>query len=391
MALSVAALFAGIGGIESGLERHGFEADLFCEIDPHAKAVLEHQFGLPVHEDVRELKSVPEVDLLTAGFPCQDLSQAGRKSGIEGANSSLVEHVFRLCEQRKHPPESVLIENVSYMLRLDKGQAMKMLVSEFEGLGYRWAYRVVDARAFGMPQRRQRVLFLASRERDPGAVLFADDADDPSKGHDRVGDVDPQIAHGFYWTEGLRGLGWVRDAVPTIKGGSSVGIPSAPCVWIPETGEFGTPQLHDLERLQGFPAGWTKSADGVESGRRNSRYRLIGNAVCVPMAEWVGRRLTEPGAPVVEYDPIDQLKSWPKAAAGNSGEVFRVNVGMRPLEAPELDLRGFLQQPLKPLSERASRGFLSRAHRSSLRFPKGMLSALEQHADRIAEGAPKDV
>ena len=159
--LRVAGLFAGIGGIELGLERAGHRSELLCELDPGARRVLETHFpGVEISEDVTELDELPEVDLVAAGFPCQDLSQAGGKRGIGGAKSSVVEHLFRLLgtarELGRQPP-FVLIENVSYMLRLDRGGAMGFLVDELESLGYRWAYRVVDARAFGIPQRRQRV------------------------------------------------------------------------------------------------------------------------------------------------------------------------------------------------------------------------------------------
>lgn len=379
---TVAGLFAGIGGIELGLHKAGFRTEFLCEIDTHATAVLRHHFGLEVAPDVRAVRQLPNVDVVTAGFPCQDLSQAGRKEGIGGSRSSLVEHVFRLCSGT-NKPEWILIENVSYMLRLEKGRAMRRLVDAFEHLGYRWAYRVVDARSFGIPQRRQRVVFLAALTGDPRRVLFADDATDTSKVDDAIGPVDSSAAYGFYWTEGLRGLGWVKNAVPTIKGGSGLGIPSPPAVWLPDTGEVGTPQLLDLERLQGFEADWTKPADEVE-GRRNARWLLVGNAVCVPMSEWVGRRLMEPGDMVVESYKVEALRSWPIAAAGEAGRIEVFQASMRPVSSEKLDLRGFLTQPLRPLSERATLGFLKRAYRSKLRFADGFLKSLEDHRALMA-------
>lgn len=106
----------------------------------------------------------------------------------------------------------MVIENVRNMLALDSGTAMEYLVSEFERLGYTWAYRLVDSRFTGVPQRRQRVIFVASRTEDPCAVLFADDANERPES-DYRGD-----AFGFYWTEGNTGLGWAQDALPTLKG-----------------------------------------------------------------------------------------------------------------------------------------------------------------------------
>jgi DNA (cytosine-5)-methyltransferase 1 len=119
-----------------------------------------------------------DVDLLTAGFPCQDLSQAGTTAGIQGKRSGLIGHVFRLLNRRRVP--IVLLENVPFMLQLDKGSVMDRLTRAFEELGYRWAYRTVNSLAF-LPQRRERVFFVASRcDVDPATVLFADDVTPPS-------------------------------------------------------------------------------------------------------------------------------------------------------------------------------------------------------------------
>lgn len=140
----IAGLFAGIGGLERGLHRAGHETHLLCENDPAAAAVLATQFpATSLHEDIRTLAKLPAgTTLVAAGFPCQDLSQAGRTAGISGTRSGLVEEVFRLIEQHRTP--WVLLENVPFMLQLGGGRAMDVIASAFEKLGYRWAYRVVD-------------------------------------------------------------------------------------------------------------------------------------------------------------------------------------------------------------------------------------------------------
>ena len=385
--LRVAGLFAGIGGIELGLAGAGHNAVGLCEIEPSARRVLGEQFDVPaarLWNDVTALKRLPPVDLVSAGFPCQDLSQAGRKSGIGGSQSSLVEHVFRLLDSRQVP--QVLLENVSYMLRLDRGHAMAFLVQEFERRGYSWAYRVVDARSFGVPQRRQRVLFLATKDNtDPSSVLHADDAPD-SVFDDSIGKPEGGTWYGFYWTEGLRGLGWTKDAVPTVKGGSALGIPSAPAIWDPSSGFVGTPSIRDAERLQGFQADWTLPAEAA-GFKRGYRWRLVGNAVCVPMSEWIGRRLTNPGE---VHAPISGLSGnkWPNAARGGPGKLAEsVHVSMRVFEQ-QYSLSGFLQDPLTPLSARATRGFLSRAEKGRLRFPDGFLDSLRRHLQIVEMDQP---
>ena len=369
--LRVAGLFAGIGGIELGLHQAGHQSVLLCEIEPGAQAVLRARFpDIDLAGDVCGLESLPDVDLVAAGFPCQDLSQAGRTLGIAGSQSGLVGQVFRLLKSAN--PRWLLLENVPFMLQLDRGRAMRHLTSELGRLGFRWAYRVVDARSFGMPQRRQRVLLLASRDQDPRPVLFGDDMGEPVE-------RDPSgLACGFYWTEGIRGLGWAIDAVPTLKGGSTIGIPSPPAVWMPD-GLVGTPDLRDAERLQGFPSDWTAVDSPATRRRTGTRWKMVGNAVCIPVSQWVGDRLADPGA-------FDDAMShpltggrWPMAAWGEGERSYTVNVSLWPLRAPRPHLADFLDQPVRPLSIRAARGFLSRTDRSSLRFPDGFLDAVRLH------------
>src|SRR5262249_17246004 len=107
--LAAAGLFAGIGGFELGLPRPGHPPRLLCEIDPAAQAVLKHQFAKTlIVSDVTKTGELCEalpkdVQLLAAGFPCQDLSQAGSSEGIDGARSGLVSQVFKLLQRRPVP------------------------------------------------------------------------------------------------------------------------------------------------------------------------------------------------------------------------------------------------------------------------------------------------
>lgn len=210
--MRVAGLFAGIGGFEVGLESAGHTTTLLCDIDLAARRVLEARFDCRVDGDVRDVTLSARIDLVTAGFPCQDLSQAGRTNGLSGADSGTVRYLFRLLDKRRTP--WILIENVPFMLHLDRGHAISYLVGELERLGYDWAYRTIDARAFGLPQRRKRVFLLAARDHDPREVLLSGNKQPEEPWRRTNGE-----ACGFYWTEGNRGLGWAVDAVPPLKGG----------------------------------------------------------------------------------------------------------------------------------------------------------------------------
>lgn len=381
--MKVMGLFSGIGGFELAVTRLGAECVGLCDIDDAARAVLTKRFaGVPVYRDVAEVVSTNGADMLVAGFPCQDLSQAGGKLGIRGRRSRLVDHIFRIIERSPQRPEWVLLENVSYMLKLQRGQAMEYILHRAEELGYNWAYRVLDARCFGLPQRRERVVILMSRSHDPSMCLFPDIYVEPPV-DDRVGPVDQESVYGFYWTEGKRGLGWVKDAVPTIKGGSSLGIPSPPAVWVPASGVFGTPSINDAERMFGFPVGWTEPAYAV-SEREGVRWKLVGNTICVPMVDWVFRQIERPHGRAGESWPIPKGERLPRAAYSVGGVRFSVDVStwITPERHPALG--SFLNDPLKPLSLRAASGFHRRALEStSIRFADGFLEGLSSYISRI--------
>ncbi len=374
---TVAALFAGIGGIEMGLEKAGFHTEYLCEWWEPAQNVLRHHFpNVPLAGDVELVDALPPTSVVTAGFPCTDLSQAGRTAGIEGRHSGLVHKALALVAD--HDATWVLLENVRNMLPLHGGRAMAAITEELERMGFRWAYRVVDSRFTGVPQRRQRVILLASRSEDPRGILFADDAgvrDETLLADD---------AYGFYWTEGLRGLGWCRDGVPTLKGGSSLGIPSPPAVWIPgnRVGErFVTPGISTAEHLQGFPKGWTAPAVGRRRGE-GARWKLVGNAVTVGVSAWVGRRLLDPSAWDASLSArLPDGARWPTAAWGEGGRVWRVDVSLWPEQQPYEHLLDVMGDDCTPLSHRATAGFLGRLDRGNLRVPEQFRLDLKEHVE----------
>ncbi|GAA1016763.1 DNA cytosine methyltransferase [Streptomyces thermogriseus] len=382
--LTVAGLFAGIGGVELGLEAAGMQTKLFCEWWEPAQAVLQQRFpDVPLHDDIQTLPKLPDVDVVTAGFPCTDLSQAGRKAGIHGEASGMVKHLFKLLDDAS--PKWVVIENVRNMLWLDRGTAMEYLVGEFERLGYTWAYRLVDSRFTGVPQRRQRVILVASRTENPCSVLFADEAGERPESDYR------DDAFGFYWTEGNSGLGWAQDALPTLKGGSTLGIPSAPAIWVPgaEPGRaILTPHIEDAEALQGFPRGWTEPA--LEKAKAGVRWKLVGNAVTVGVSEWLGRRLVNPGTYEESgQELLVQGMRWPAAAWGNADQRWSVPVSLWPekheykhlLEVVDVDKAA-------PLSLRATAGFHGRLLRSRLHYPQAFSDALKLHVEQMSNPVP---
>lgn len=375
--LRVAGLFAGIGGLDLGLDEAGHKTVVLAEWDDAAQAVLREHFNTEFRSDVTEIKKLPKVDLITGGFPCQDISQAGQRNGLAGSRSSLVWEFFRLVEQSK--PEFFVLENVANLLRIDRGEAMRRLLTTIEGLGYRWTYRLIDTRGFAIPQRRQRVIVLASRgEVNPEDVLLVPG---PQPKHDDE-PLEPHVtkAYGFYWTEGRRGVGWTQNAVPTIKGGSGLGIPSPPAIYVTRRGFAGTPSVEDGERLQGFDPGWTNVEVDGRPVKLGTRWKMIGNAVSVPVSRWIGGQLSleshEPLRDHVGIGSIDGSRPLPPAAFGGNGVWFAADASTHievPIHEP---IMKFLNDPLQGLSTKALTGYLHRAKQTTRRIPERFLRDL---------------
>jgi DNA (cytosine-5)-methyltransferase 1 len=387
--MSVSGLFAGIGGFELAFSRAGIQTDLLVECDPAARSVLENRFpNTELRDDVSSLTDLPaSTRIITAGFPCQNLSMAGDKSGLNGSKSGVVNKLFELIA-KSHVP-LVVIENVYFMLQLDHGDAIQRLVNEFERLGYRWAYRVLDSMGFGLPQRRRRVYFVASTEVDPRAVLFADETvpiDIPPTPH-----LGKPL--GFYWTEGRSGIGLTVDGIPPLKVGSSLGIPSAPAVLFPD-GEVLMPSIDVCERLQGFPSGWT-TTDNQDILAKNPKWRMVGNAVSVPVAQWVAERIKVPGA-VLDFQsaPFQERRRWPDAAWNVGDGRVGVVASDKPVPTQTPSIAEFRDCTWTRLSVRALHGFIKRAVEGKLWLPDGFLEALRKAPRRrslqqVPDFAPK--
>jgi DNA (cytosine-5)-methyltransferase 1 len=379
--MKVAGLFAGIGGFELGLAESGHSAELLCDILPTSQAVLRHRFpNAELVGDVVSMNSLSnDIEIVTAGFPCQDLSQAGNTAGLAGHRSGLIGEVFRLLEKRKkarRPVPWVIVENVPFMLQLGGGNAMRAIISEFERLKYKWAYRVVDTNGFGLPQRRERVYLVATTQGNPEDVLLADD--NPLT---RPVTNLKKFAHGFYWTEGRGGLGWAVDAIPTLKNGSTIGIASPPAILM-RSGAIVKPGIRAAEALQGFEADWTKAAETV--AKPSMRWALVGNAVSVPVPRWIGRRLNSP----LSYDKskdtlFPETGRAPRAARFDGKKRYMVNVGPDPIGLRSKSLESLLGHDYTMLSRRATFGFLERTRRATLKFAPGFIDAVEKHLDVV--------
>ena len=174
-------LFAGVGGFDLGLERSGHECVGQVEIDKHARAVLDLQFpDVPKHNDVTtaidwadEIGLTGNIDLVCGGFPCQDLSVAGKRAGLAGARSGLFYDALRFATHTK--AKTILLENVPGLLSSNQGRDFGAVLIALAESGYsNIEWRVLDSQFFGVPQRRRRIFIVASVGTEPFRQILAE-------------------------------------------------------------------------------------------------------------------------------------------------------------------------------------------------------------------------
>ncbi len=156
--LRVLDLFSGIGGFSLGLERAGMQTVAFCEIDKTAQQVLrKHWSDVPIFDDVKTLKGeqLGTIDVICGGFPCQDLSFAGKGAGLTGARSGLWWEFHRLIKEIK--PSWVIIENVAAL----RSRGLDKVLGSLAEIGYDAEWHCVPASAVGAPHQRDRVWIIA--------------------------------------------------------------------------------------------------------------------------------------------------------------------------------------------------------------------------------------
>jgi DNA-cytosine methyltransferase len=169
-----ASFFSGVGGLDIGFTRAGMQTVSLSEIEPYACQILSERFpGIPNLGDITKLEGeeIPDAEIWTGGFPCQDLSLAGKRAGFDGERSVLAFSFLNLVERRR--PRWLVLENVLGLFSSSQGRDFGRLLREMDELGYSVAWRTLDARYFGVAQRRRRVFIVASLIKDgPGQVLF---------------------------------------------------------------------------------------------------------------------------------------------------------------------------------------------------------------------------
>lgn len=288
--LRIASFFSGIGGFDLGFERAGMNVVFLCEINSFGQKVLKkHWPDVPIVGDINNVKSsdIPESELWCGGFPCQDLSLAnqGKRKGLAGERSGLFYKFSELVSERL--PRWIIIENVPGLLNSCQGEDFRIVLQTLDELGYGVSWRVLDAKYFGTPQRRRRVYVVGSLGNlrsaqvlfDTGAATIARRAGLGQRENAANGISQPIRETNTYSIQHA-GIGRKHNAGPQAKGYrndgetytlDSRGNSDAVC------------KTDDAFGVRGFA--------GISEGMDGNRYRAIGNAVCVRVIEWIGKRI----------------------------------------------------------------------------------------------------
>lgn len=213
MQLTVLDLFSGIGGFSLGLERTGwFKTVAFCEIDPFAQKILRKNWpDIPIYDDVRKVnyetlkndgiiqRRWGGVDVITGGFPCQDLSLAGKQAGIEGERSGLWGELARITNDLR--PQYLIVENVTALLSGGDGMWFAKVLGDLAEIGFDAEWHCIPASSVGAPHIRDRVWLLAYPGRKFGTQpIFTRDGGKIKERHKR---------------KEIRGKNWIIDQVGT--------------------------------------------------------------------------------------------------------------------------------------------------------------------------------
>jgi DNA (cytosine-5)-methyltransferase 1 len=348
-------LFAGIGGFDLAMERAGINVVATVEWDKHAQGVLARRFpNSKLYGDITGVTGEQLIDagfdsangIITGGFPCQDLSLAGRRAGLSGSRSGLFWEICRLLDETK--AQSFILENVPGLLSSNEGRDMGTVIRALEERGYSIAWRVLDAQHFGVAQRRRRVFIvghLGNDWRTPAEILsigesssryleqsntkrketsgiigdgiadssragnfelydFPKESISPTlnarRAHDTMTYQEVARMQGFgdYQIDQIAGSLKARDYkdatdlvftdkqtyIQTRVGNSPTLTVGSKGMSIQSGATVRRLTPVECERLQGFPDQWT------EGQADSHRYKQLGNAVAVPVVEWIIRR-----------------------------------------------------------------------------------------------------
>lgn len=290
-------IFSGIGGFSLGLQKAGMQTVAFAECEDHCKLVLaKHWPSVPIYNDVRTINATQlrldgtEFDLICGGFPCQDISIAGKNAGIEhGERSGLWREFARIISDCR--PKYALIENVSALL----SRGLNVVLKDLADLGYDATWATLDSQFFGLPQRRRRVYILAVRDGIPeSADIFHFDRRDSGKHRSEVADFQRIRPWNFTQGEGV-GHSFAFYTRQRSDQFACAGLSSTLAKRDYKSFTDLVVDAHGIRRvtpderlaLQGFPRTFF---DGLDL---SDKQRFSMNGMSVNVVAWLGHRIME--------------------------------------------------------------------------------------------------
>jgi DNA (cytosine-5)-methyltransferase 1 len=302
-------LFAGVGGFDLALERAGVKVVASVEWDKNAQKVLQRRFpNSTIFGDIQEVTGEqlraagfdPSDGIITGGFPCQDLSVAGKRAGLQGSRSGLFWEICRILDETK--AQGFILENVGGLLSSNDGRDMRTVINALNELGYGIAWRSLNSQHFGVAQRRKRIFIVGFRndsgERAAEVLALKEsrrrfigtggkkESKTPVGTPKRTSD---DLIHTFSKARRAQNVEdyetWIeRDFTNTLNAFDNATEVRATELVVSQ-GRVRRLMPIEMERLQGFPDGWT---DGQADSHR---YKQMGNAVAVPVVEWIINRI----------------------------------------------------------------------------------------------------
>ena len=312
-------LFAGIGGFRIPMQELGGECVFSSEFNTAAQEVYNANYGEYPFGDITKIgvESIPDHDILTAGFPCQPFSISGKMRGFEDTRGTLIYNVFKILEARR--PRVVLLENVKHLVHHDHGNTLKTILKGLNDLGYKTSWKVLNASDFGVPQNRERLIIVGHHTREFDftklllkkspplrEILDKDDSefeylDEPytlienpkrqSSGLIFVGYRNKKIRKAGVrpGTENLSRVHKQPNRIYSVDG-IHPALPSQETsgrFWIYDGNHVRKLTIDECYRLMGFPDNFIKSYSVSEC------YRQIGNSVCIPMIRSIIKQIKE--------------------------------------------------------------------------------------------------
>jgi len=314
-------LFAGIGGFRKGFEESGFKCVFTSEINKACQEVYKKNFGEEPFGDITKINpnEIPDFDILLGGFPCQPFSISGKKMGFEDTRGTLFFNICQIIEE-KHP-KIIVLENVKHLLYHDKGRTFTIIIKSLLDLGYNVNYKILNTKDFGLPQNRERVFIIATRDthfnferlKNENKVIlrnFLDldgDFDFLKKSEYTLIESPKKQESGLIfvgyrnkniWKKGIREntqhLSRVHRQPNRIYSidGTHPTIPSQETagrffIYIPELDSVRKLTINECYKIMGFPPEFIKHSSVAE------QYKQIGNAVAIPIVRAIAKSINQ--------------------------------------------------------------------------------------------------